>query len=1360
MADRFAAPRLVDSEEPTTPSTPGQILTPRRQTDELRLPRQAPTLSAGALNAPIIVEPPKLKPPSLEALPPGDGAPFVQSIEQAQQLRIWPSFDDLMQDIADGAGIVKDQVAQIIVETAEISERIAARVEREIPGISQFGIIRPVNLLGSVIADVTGDEPQERVRELAAFNAELERRIREKIGDPSSSVVGGVVRDLVRMALWSPILIFTRGLGGPTAQTIIGGTLIGQATFEAYEDRLSDLLTQIDNPIVNNAVTQALSADPDDKDWELKLKRVLEDTLLGVTTIGALKLGGVVASGAGRKTAELARNVFNTTAAVKRAKSASKVGVTPVTEAFKTSFRAGTEAADVEVARFADQLLKRPLPDGVSFDAYKASLSQQFREHIQAVSSAHGRKLTDEARTTVTIKPFTTRDINRKVELFQRRLDAAEVPEGTSVERVSQIRTIFDENDTALERAQSFNLKQTLQAGRRQFREKIIDRQGTVKRELLAQAGAEGKRAKGVLELAQGASPIAQRAFTAARRRIFENIPRQLKPALADLIRQRRIREIKTYNPDWEPPVVSKGTKTTVADYDGLVDGIRREVGEENYTLISAAADRYFMEMTKGLDALRASGVIGADEYARLWRFQWSPIEFFKEADPTIASFKSGGRVISIRSSGIKALDEGHRELMMNDPEFFLGQFLTRTYGRSFRNNANIGLYNVARTHPENNIVRLRKPKEGEWVSIGVRINGKQKKMFLRKDLVLGWNADPISVPAWIRNASLSPITRSFATGIFAPQFALVNLAYSTVYAMLTAGSGKLYSSFIPKTVLQLGGDMATVAKDTFTRDGLYNEFIERGGMMSLLTHQGRISPLDIRPTSQVRDALQAMERTLGYFTESTELWVRLAVMNRVLRRERRVRGFNTDEDMGQAVLEARNLIDFGQGGSWSKQIDQVIPYFNAGIQGFRGAARAVRDAPAETAFRAAQVGGLFSGVWYANHIANPEAFASIPTYIKDSNFVITTPLYRIDRDGNRRYMYFKIPLDHITRPLKALVDATMERVFTGKFPSDTTMRIMAQGATILPGVQSFPPSLNSVLALGANFDFWRGEEIWRGAKSISPTYEREVTGEDPTSNLAIDIAEGINPIFDQLGASSLRVSPERLEVATRAVIPEGPFTAIVGQGYKALTEKLPEETRVAHSTSIQQVLANQPFTRRFVGETHPFVRDTERLEQLIQSSSDTNFVLKEELRRQIDLFKAQGDFSVRQAKLVERWIAQQDPIQQPGLERYLKDLLKMDQIFDRFNPDSVPGSPSRSWWIVLGSAPPAARAAGLFEEWKDTQIGLESDDPEIRREASKRKQLVLSLMRNVPGFDTRRSKEFGMELGRLMREWNESIER
>jgi len=76
--------------------------------------------------------------------------------------------------------------------------------------------------------------------------------------------------------------------------------------FDGQQERLSNLLKEVDNPAFNNAVTQYLAADPDDAELEGRMKNVLEGAMIDAGVGALFKLFSVTLKASKRFTKEVA----------------------------------------------------------------------------------------------------------------------------------------------------------------------------------------------------------------------------------------------------------------------------------------------------------------------------------------------------------------------------------------------------------------------------------------------------------------------------------------------------------------------------------------------------------------------------------------------------------------------------------------------------------------------------------------------------------------------------------------------------------------------------------------------------------------------------------------------------------------------------------------------------------------------------------------------------------------------------------------------------------------------------------------------------------------------------------------------
>lgn len=115
----------------------------------------------------------------------------------------------------------------------------------------------------------------------------------------AATVTGGVVRSLAQFATgFIPALRAVKAVsaGGKAltglkgiAQTEAAAALGSALVFDPHEERLSNLMTEWDNPAFNNAVTKYLSAKPEDSGAEGRFKNAVEGLGLGLVAEGVFR---------------------------------------------------------------------------------------------------------------------------------------------------------------------------------------------------------------------------------------------------------------------------------------------------------------------------------------------------------------------------------------------------------------------------------------------------------------------------------------------------------------------------------------------------------------------------------------------------------------------------------------------------------------------------------------------------------------------------------------------------------------------------------------------------------------------------------------------------------------------------------------------------------------------------------------------------------------------------------------------------------------------------------------------------------------------------------------------------------------
>jgi len=792
------------------------------------------------------------------------------------------------------------------------------------------------------------------------------------------------------------------------------------------------------------------------------------------------------------------------------------------------------------------------------------------------------------------------------------------------------------------------------------LRKKIWDISGEAKEILMKDGGIAGKEAVMNLELSAGASAKAERMYSKAEKEIFGELSHKEIDVLSDFIQGKRtveIDEIYDIRGEKRPKHPGDKGKEHWAEWFKKFD---EEVPLETRTRIEAASERYFGEMRKQLDMLKENGLLTDEAYAELVEQQhYSPRRFIQHLDPLIV-MPSGGKIISVPDSGIRALQEGSTQSLMNNPKLLISQTILRTQGRIMRNEANKSLYRTVQENPEIGAIEMWDGKgkvPAGKTSVSVMLDGKRHFMLLENNFARSWLIrDPeisMSSAKILRWITGSAILRPFATGGLNPEFAIANIPRDLgLIWMSTARSKGGYSTFGPKAAVQMGVDMAAVARDVVTRTGRYEDYINEGGGLEFLTHQGRVTAqqgefLTIKPLRDVRDYFE-------YSGTTSELLTRLMLRERAIK---------SGKSQREATWIARRYLDFSQGGSAIKVADNAIPYLNASIQATRSILRSAKEDPGTFSAKVAQIGALSTGMYLANRSVNPEAYDQISEEQKNANWIITTPYSYNDKSGRKRYIYISIPKDQGQRVFASGFEALSARLFYGEMPSKQVLKSIEDFVPLIPGNISIP-TLDAYHGYVLNKDFWTKEDIWRGPEVIP---EEEYTTRT-------------HPAFVSIG-DALGISPERMkyalgEIFTRRNI----FTGLVGSGLKELLDTIPEE----ETGQMWEEISKLPFARRILRSTSPFVGgDREKIQRISIEENSRRNAQNRELYQLVD--------TKAPLENVRTFIASQPTEDRERLKnRY-------------FNSRNVRGL--QGWWYdMMDISSPEARAYAFYEKWSDAE--------------------------------------------------------
>lgn len=1144
----------------------------------------------------------------------------------------------------------------------------------------------------------------------------------EELDSADRTIIGNVLKGLTEFTTNFLVARRVTGIKSPWAQALALGPVAELMTFEPDEPRISSFLQNVfeSSEVPSNVATAMseaainfIAADPDDSNAEGIFKQALEGV---VTSAGIEGIGRLVAQ------------VFRGVKVLRAKKIANSIGNPDAVKAMPINPNealAGTNRVHNQASQIADSLVEQVrgvkitkvrkegvegVPSvGEAIDIKVNSITETFEASL--------RKINAEADG-----PLNEFNIGKKVEWFRRRAKAALekgqkfVPEGIGGERVRDVSRAAREAEDETRRKVG---KGTLQKLREKVATAFVDRSANIKRALIKEGGDEGQAAVEKLVLAQGATERGALRFRNARDQIYGGLgvfSKKKRNLFDEYLQMRTLLQVSTRKPKFITAFTKDGRLANQFDYGEAIDLIRKELGPKDFADFQRRADIFFDTMRTNLDEMHASGLISADDLKRLQAFDFEPLQFVKgEIDSTFTITLPGGKTVSVSESGIDPLGRGLEKKLRTDSEFLLAQTLLRGQGRIVRNDMNMQLKRVAEQFPENPVVRVKKPKRddgGEWNRISYREGGQEKHLYINREFSQEWMVNSHMMPKWVemtlKSVSLSPLIRPFATGIN-PEFILSNLPRDLALVWFAT---KEFSSFAPKALAQLSTDMAQVAKDAFTRGPLYRQFVENGGAMSLLTHQGRLGD----PTA-LSSRFQRFQHVAGYFNETSEIWVRLALMNRAIKNGKTIE---------EATYIARTYLDFSQGGYVTKTIDTMVPYFNAGTQALRSMARAGKGDPVVFGAKIAQAMSVYGFIHMANRSTNREGLEQVPADVRHRNMVIMTDRFFIDNDGNKRYLYYKIPIDQSLAPLKALVDATMSRFYDGKLPDEATMDLISSFGQAVP-IGNLPPSVSAITAIAANYDYWRNRKVWPSddvlpgqevKRPVSPLTGRVTRerGERLTSAFAEDIG-GLLP--EELALSS----PARIDTAIRSLIPRNMYTDAMGLGYEALTGQLPDQVI---SDSTIEMMANAPFGRRVFGITHPSGTIIEGLDKARRQAAGEQQTVEDRL----DLMFNQMKRKEVSVQTVQTWINSHPPQVRQMLGTRFQNQQQIQKYTRLF---AIEGLPKRDAWITLMTLPPRARVIKVVE-WVENARGWENSGQQIRA--------IRTLWRNLPGLNTAETRK------------------
>lgn len=830
-----------------------------------------------------------------------------------------------------------------------------------------------------------------------------------------------------------------------------------------------------------------------------------------------------------------------------------------------------------------------------------------------------------------------------------------------------------------------------------------VDRSGNIRKSLLEKEGNVGYEILQKMYLSKGASARAAMNLKQMQKEVYRGLNKNEKRILDSLIFHNRMVDLAKYKTPKQFKYFKEHPIDESIAYIELLGQLEKLSPEQVADMHNRAAG-YFEWMKKPLKDMYESGLISQQEYTDLAAHNYRKLKLVDIFDNRYET-KIGDKKRTVYDSGVESLARGkNTDIFESSSEIMALEVFNRAYGRILNNEANKNLLSLAKSDKENPFVRYKESPNDSvpsgWDRVFVFENGERKALYLSPELSKEWiiNNPELSfkMSQLLRYASGSQVLRTFATGINWG-FALANMARDIMHTWFAARAwenGKwkpIYSPHAPVFALQIARDVSSVFTDALLRKGRYEDYLNEGGGMEFMVHQGRL----LQKGRHLEGTLDKIENFLGYFGETSEILTRLAIRERALRKGKKAQ---------EATFIARDYMDFGQGGSIAKATDNALPYLNASIQGSRGIFRAFKDNPLRSTYKLAQFGALVTGIYIAMDKRSPETKKNLqgdPSMSSNLVIPLGDEFGFIDKNGQTRYPYIKIPLDPGQRFFKKFFEASTDKWLGNEIDVSGTVKALGELSPV--DVGSLPPTLSGVLGYMTNKDFWLNEDIWKDSDTFSyPNSKQEFNARTP--EMAVDIG------------NLTGLSPERLKYAVGELVPSNTVWAyLAGKGYDEVFGDMPKENKEQH---LAMVLSQVPGINRFIGVTNPYSKYSEKIDKVQEAQ-----VIKE--------FIENRNFDIKvNAFLRGEGVTRQDLVKEAG--RY-KDRDTYNRLMDRLKfEEGIKTLPEKSFWRRMKGLRMEAKAQVFVDRlnnstpeeaaqlWKEYAIVARAKgiiSPELRKE-------------------------------------------
>lgn len=736
-------------------------------------------------------------------------------------------------------------------------------------------------------------------------------------------------------------------------------------------------------------------------------------------------------------------------------------------------------------------------------------------------------------------------------------------------------------------------------------REKLLDRQARIKGLLKGINSKESKQAVAKIVTKAGATGYANFRFKEAEDKIYKGLSNEDSKILDEMIYESRIISINKNRADrgLDPYTGIEGYNEVSAQRD--LDNKKRKLGDKKFKELKKRSDIYFTEFNKSLKRMFDSGLISEEVYNQLKDLDYSPIKTIKYIIPENSSSEEIDRVAisaGITRDAIKNLGDSNVNDIITDTKWLLATNLSMIEAKIFENRMLNAFEDAINSATETEKIALNeyildnpvvgKYKDGRpkrkyddkydninYTKVYYKKDGVDKYFVMKKiyaEQLLDVKMKQSQTSDVISKLTGTQILRFFATsgnplfivGNTAVDFNNILFLSDTYSNFKLLGGAELAYDFVKNSLGKV------FASESYKKS--YNEFMEHGGSIDYLSVDGlkALQNLDtgMKPIQKATDILKSYGKILSYLGETSEISFRIAVYeksksNQLKKLGRKPTDQEMEDIMFEATREARETIDFSQGGSATKAADKTLPYLNAATQGLRKGLDYANNNPAGFAssmLQAALMSGglmagslmmLLSGLDDEDEI--DEVLGRISEYEKANYHIIFTG----NKDEDGEYEYYrvkKLPTISVfsTFAEQLVTKAVLKnRGIDYDLDGNVMEKSLKSAMPIIPTPNEFlqrNPLLSSVVTYTTNYDFFYDKPIFQGprGKNIAPSAEGLY---DPK----------VNQIYKDWGEAT-GMSPARSKAALEKIITSESTNPVVGLIYSGYDAAFKDDTAIS----------------------------------------------------------------------------------------------------------------------------------------------------------------------------------------------------